>query len=148
MAGTKARPSAATLLQRDGFSEAIYGFDATGSVGAVLVAVRHEGTTWTIETSKRTLQLAAPSDVRVVGVHQAREDLGPELIILEADKRAISFLGRSSSRSLPRASSDIVHVAQCHSQAILAYATVTGEVVIHALGYDEPLARYQPRGGS
>lgn len=148
VAGTKARPSAATLLQRDGFSEAIYGFDATGSVGAVLVAVRHEGTTWTIETSKRTLQLAAPSDVRVVGVHQAREDLGPELIILEADKRAISFLGRSSSRSLPRASSDIVHVAQCHSQAILAYATVTGEVVIHALGYDEPLARYQPRGGS
>ncbi len=143
--GTKERPSAATLLERDGFSEAIYGFDATATAGAVLVAVRHEGTTWTIESSKRTLQLVAPSDVRVVGVHQARDDLGPELILLEANKRALSFLGSSSSRSLPRASSEIVHVAQCHSQAILAYATVTGEVVIHALGYDTPLARYLPR---
>ena len=146
--GTKERQSASTLLELDGFSEAIYGFDALGSPGAVLVAVRHQGSTWRIETSKRTHQLDVPDDVRVVGVHQAREELGPELIVLECDKREISFIGRSSSRSLPRASSDIVHVAQCHSQAILAYATVTGEVVIHALGYDAPLARYLPNGGA
>jgi hypothetical protein len=145
--GTPERPIAPVTLRGEGTFEAIYGFDERGTPGVALVVVQQEASGWTIHGAKAPVTLHPPTGTRVVGVYSG-VDSGPELLVLESDQRVISLLGRASSRSLPRASSEIQQVAQCTSRSTLAYVTVTGEVVIHSLIHDQALARYLPKEGS
>lgn len=146
--GAPGRPGSSRSLSVDSVFEAVPGFIQDGSAGAALIAVRWNATEWMIVSTTRSVVLHPPSGARVVGVHQHGMSGEPELILLEADKRAISFLGRSTSSTLLRASSDIVHVTQCTTRSTLAYATVTGEIALHELRGQQPFARFLPKGGA
>lgn len=145
--GPPGRPSSLVALPGEGTFETVFGFTENASA-AVLVAVQQREAGWTIHGAADPITLYPPSGTRVVGVYQGRGDSNRELLVLESDRRTISLLGQSTSRSLPRASAEIVQVAQSTSHPMLAYLTVTGKIVIHSLLYDPPLARYLPREGA
>jgi hypothetical protein len=88
--------------------------------------------------------LTPPFDATVVGVHRRGSGMAPELVLLDGDRRTLSFADRSTSRSLPPAPAPIVDVTMNAWRAQIAYATTSGEVVIHSLHEEAPLARYVP----
>jgi hypothetical protein len=114
-------------------------------IGTGLAAVQQQGEAWTIhDTSGPSVQLTPPASATVVGVWRSGAGSAPELVLLESDQRTLSLAGRSSSRSLPRAATPIADVTVNTWRAQLAYVTVAGEVVIHSLHEEAPLARFLP----
>jgi hypothetical protein len=137
-------PSTTEALVGDGTFEAFLGGDEP-----VLMAVQQRGEAWSIPPRGgigHPIALTPPSGTRVVGVSQKGPMSEPELIVLDPDRRTISCLGRHTSRVLARATSPIVEVATS-ARAQLAYLTMAGEVVIHALRTDALLARFSPDTG-
>jgi len=133
------RASTQELLLGDGTFEAVVGRDLT--------AVQQHGDAWAIrQTAGQVLDLLPPAGATVVSVCPTGPSSAPELLVLESDARTLSFAGRSSSRSLPRATAPILDVAMNAWRGQLAYATAQGEVVVHTLHEDTPLARYVPEG--
>jgi hypothetical protein len=131
------RAGSQELLLGDGTFEAAFGRD--------LAAVQRHGDAWTIhDREDPPVVLTPPFDATVVGVHRRGSGMAPELVLLEGDRRTLSFAGRSASRSLPPAAAPIVDVTMNAWRAQIAYATATGEVVIHSLHEEAPLARYVP----
>jgi hypothetical protein len=140
--GAPGRPSSTQALQGNGTFEACVGFAEAHGAGGLVVIQRDNDLWWTPEPNHVT-QL--PDGVRAVGVWKSAAAAEPEVIGLEPDRRTISFVGRSS-RSLPRAAEPIVDVVMSAARPQLAYLTAGGEVVIHALAHDAPLARFVPEG--
>lgn len=137
LAADRIRPGGIEILLGDGTFEAFVGRDH--------VAVQQQGSTWFVrdrETAPTLLE--APPTARVVGVHRPASGNAPELVVLGEDRRTLSLHGKSQGRSLPAASGPILHVAINAWRAQLAYATVSGEVVIHSLYEPTPLARFAP----
>jgi hypothetical protein len=117
------------------------------AVGLGLVAVQQHGEVWAVHgASAPPVLLTPPASATVVGVSRSGTGSGPELVLLEGDRRTLSLAGRSSSRSLPRASAPIVDVTVNAWRTQLAYVTSTGEVVVHSLHEETPLARFLPEG--
>jgi hypothetical protein len=116
-------------------------------VGRDLVAVQQRDEAWTIRgRTGGAIDLTPPADTTVVGVHPSGPSGAPELLLLDGDARTLSLFGRSSPRKLPRATAPIVDVAVNAWRGQLAYATSRGEVVLHSVYEDAPLARYLPEG--
>lgn len=133
------QPSTQELLVGDGTFEAVFGRE--------LCAVQQRGDAWTVVgRSFAVLELTPPASARVVGVAPTGPATAPELLLLEGDERTLSFVGRASSRSLPRAAAPIRDVAMNAWRGQLAYVTTAGEVVVHSLHEETPLARYLPEG--
>jgi hypothetical protein len=129
--------STAQVFPGDGTFEAV--------IGLGLVAVQQHGEAWSIHGgSGPPVDLTPPLSSTVVGVWRSGTGSGPELILLESDRRTLSFAGRSSSRSLPRAATPIVDVTVNAWRTQLAYVTSAGEVVVHSLHEETPLARFLP----
>jgi hypothetical protein len=90
--------------------------------------------------------LTPPPGATVVGVHPSGPSSTPELLLLDGDARTLAFFGGTRLRKLPRAAAPIVDVATNAWRGQLAYVTSRGEVVIHSVYEEAPLARYVPEG--
>ncbi len=116
-------------------------------VGRELTAVQQYRDQWVIRArSGPEIELSPPSDATVVGVCPTGPSNAPELLVLEGDRRTLSFVGRASSRSLPPATAPILDVAMNPWRGQIAYVTTGGEVVVHTVYEDAPLARFVPDG--
>jgi hypothetical protein len=135
-------------LSGDGSFQACFGYAESAPPSRGLIAIQQYGEEWTIHgASSPPPLLHPPKDTRVVGVWQASEDADPMLVLLDEDRRAISLYGLHSARELPRASDEITQVTLSTARPYLAYATVSGEVVVLSLLEAEtPLARFVPEG--
>lgn len=136
--------SSIEVLPGDGSFEACFGYAEGPPSARGLVAVQQRGEAWCFAGDRGgpPFEILAPEGARVVGAHRpgARE---PELVLLEADHRTLSLVGRRTSRSLARAAAPIVDVAMSTARPQLAYVTTAGEVVILSLLHDAPLARFE-----
>jgi hypothetical protein len=116
-------------------------------VGRELVAVQQQAESWTIRgRSGSTSVLTPPTGTTVVGVQPSGPSSTPELLLLDEDARTLGFFGGTTLRKLPRAAAPIVDVATNAWRGQLAYVTSRGEVVIHSVYEEAPLARYVPEG--
>jgi hypothetical protein len=139
------KPGSFERLDDDGRA-ACFGF-AEGSLGPRgILAVEHAEGAWDLHDDTRS----APARVtpfpgtRVVGVWRSGLGRAPELLVLDRERAFIRFTGGRGGRALPRAEGLIVDVTMCNARSQLAYATISGEVVIHSLLTDVPLARFLP----
>lgn len=114
-----------------------------------IVAVQRHADVWSIPPrggGSPPVEITPPAGTQVVSVYEGGPASEQELVIIEADRRSLSLIGRRSSRSLPRASAPIRDATQVSARGHIAYSTVTGEVVIHSLRSEAPLARFVPEG--
>jgi hypothetical protein len=137
--------SSMEVLPGDGSFEACFGYAEGGTPARSLVAVQQRGDRWSFagDPGAAPVEIIAPEGTRVVGAWRSGAT-EPELVVLEADGRTLSLVGRRTSRSLPRAGAPIVDVAMSTARPHLAYVTTAGEVVIQSLVRAAPLARFAP----
>jgi hypothetical protein len=110
-----------------------------------IVAVQQRGEAWYFAGTHGgpQVEVLPPEGTRVVGAWRS-DAHALELVVLEADHRTLSLVGRGTSRSLRRADAPIVDVTMSTARTQLAYVTTTGEVVIQSLLHAAPLARFEP----
>lgn len=89
-------------------------------------------------------ELHLPSGSELYGVIALRAV--PCLLVLERDRRTLALLGRSTSHSFARASSEVEQVCASMASPHVAYLTSNGELVVHSTSHDAPLLRILPGG--
>jgi hypothetical protein len=130
-------------------------WDSNGSIlcaVAGIVAVEHEPGHWIVLLDGGDVRLHTLPNDRVQGlvllsgegiVGSEASDDEPGLIVLKQDRRRISVMGQNWVRSVPPASSPIVHFAVSHYGPDIAYLTEQGELVVYSLAQQAILCRYE-----
>jgi hypothetical protein len=112
-----------------------------------LAAVEDEGTgAWQIFGRHGTWPVTPFAGTQVVGVGRDPQQPGggPGLLLLEDDWRSLVLAGRSGSRKVATATSEIEHVAVHHASPRFALATASGEVTVGSFEHEAPLFRLLP----
>lgn len=120
------------------------------SYGVLAVEHSQEGT-WEIfsrrEGTQSTWFLTPFAGTQVVGVGRDGQRSEPGLLLLEEDWRTLVLAGRSWSRKVATASSEIEHVAVQHLAPRFAWSTVSGELAIGSLDKEGTLFRLTSEDG-
>jgi len=140
---------AATAVELEGPGEAAFfgygGRIAHPEIG--LAAVEHEGGAWQVLSARGRPFLTPFAGTRVVGVGRDAQRGEPGLLLLEEDRRTLLLAGLNWTRKLPPASFEIAQVAASAASPLVAYSTVSGEVVVVSLDHEAPLLRLFPEDG-
>ena len=113
-----------------------------------LVAVQQRDDLWTLyQRGKAVVDLGVPEGSRVIGPWLASPSEGtpPMLVVLEADQRTLSRVGRNGSRVIERTDTPIQDAVVSTSIDAVAYATLAGEMVIRSIAGHRPIARFEPK---
>lgn len=133
------------ILAGDGSFEACFGLTFPAGHALSIAAVQQQGDRWTAHRGRLAdADLFAPPGCRVIAPLGPDDRVEPGLIVLEPDGRTLAFIGRHVRIAYARADSPVLDARLSPARAQLAYATAAGEVVIHAIGAEAPLARYRP----
>lgn len=137
-----------TLLELPGPGRrAHFGFGGRiGDPSFGVLAVEHEQEgTWEIfskgEGKESTWFLTPFAGTQVVGVGRDGQRAEPGLLLLQEDWRTLILAGRSWSRKVATAASEIEHVAVQLNAARFAWSTVSGELAIGSLDQGGTLFR-------
>jgi hypothetical protein len=122
-----------TLLAMDARA-VLFGRMGFGGVdpGQGPLAFNSRGREWAVRLRDRQMVLIAPEGTTVVGVAQADGTGEPGLIVIEADRREVTLLGRNWQRGLARASGRIVDATVEAQRGLMAFTTAE-ELVIFAI---------------
>lgn len=141
---TAAPRSVAVWLPGGGAFAARFGSQLGHEHARVLVAWRRDEHDFSIrDGGDLRADVEVPEGARVIGPWRAGVDVDPELVLLDADERTISFAGRRPARASITAAAPIADAVLSTSSPVLAYLTEAGEVVLWSLVHAAPLARFQ-----
>lgn len=113
---------------------------------AALQVSDHE---WTVLDRGGAHTLVPPRESEVVGVvHPGGSWNSSALVVLEPGRRSLWVLGREKHHVLPPPSAEIAHVAVSPHDALVAYTTVPGDVVVYSLYENTVLYRLSGEAGS
>lgn len=125
-------PSAAFFGFGGGLARSVYGLVAIG-----------EGRYWRVLSNRVDVTIVVRPPRNVVGVvaHQGRTAV-PRLLVVEEDRRTISFQSEDLRQTLVTARAPVVSVAVSPTSPTFAFSTETGEVVFYSLAFGAELCRF------
>jgi hypothetical protein len=130
----------------EGDGEVHFGYsESIGHAEAGLLAIRRQPGVWRVLLRQGYVDLSPPQGSRVVGVavlpHPAEE---PALVVLGEDRRTFTLVGKSETRTLPRATDDVAEAVVSHGLPVFAWRTVKGEVMVWSFKHSTVLYRSLP----
>jgi hypothetical protein len=114
-----------------------------------LLAVNDRSESWGILFDGVEMARVTPnakSEVVGVVLDQGTDGVGPALVVVQSDRRAIWAQGERRGRALTLASAPVAHVALSHATRAMAYTTERGELVVFSLEHGVALRRVVPEG--
>lgn len=121
-----------------------------GGAWSLLAAERADGD-WMLHAwngpTVSTVQLHSPPGTEVVGLTQPCDHgFEPGLVLVEPDRRSISFLSKKGIRPVCESGDPIASAAVSPADAVVGYLTVAGELVAFSLDSRAVLMRSLPGG--